>query len=380
VLYYPHYTPSNHHLRSIILFTDQIRLIVPAGDQGGVSSRGHVRPLIEADSKLIRFIDPQYGYRTWDSLSKSDKIIANIIRIASVEMTKANAPILRKDKFGFIEPNQKKSIDHLRSQFGWKYVAVEKIPDELHAAIFDSNCAAKAGTYVNDVTGQVIENNSVICHPLLADFILCRMARQVSISEALPSITFGGANYMDHLFDGEPLLNAPEQELMQTSLDLFVPSNISTLTPKEYLAIRNDYSGLRQTVADYLGAMVRSENLNMKSADAKALARRILDARKKIEDEMEHVARSVGQQRFLHGSALALEAAATLGGVALGQEIAGSIGAFVGAGIGLAGSKTASLLSTVGHGNKGLESVIMTKAKIERSGLRKRWNAPRHWS
>ena len=380
MIYYPHYTPSAQHLRSILLFNDKITLLVPEVDQEGVRLRDHVRPLIEFDSNLIELKDPQFRYDDWASHAGIQEVIQNIIRIASDGMSRDGVPLIKKDRYGNIEPGEERAVRHLRLTYGWKYVAAEKFPAQVHAAVFESNCAARAGIFTDETTGRTIENNGVICHPLLADFVLCRMARQASFAEALPSITFGGANYMDHLFDGECLLNSPQQELMQASLDLFVPDNIGRLSVSDFLAFRNEYSSLRRSVSDYLSSMVQSENLNMTSADAKSLVRRLTGVREKIRHEIEDVAAAAGRQRFIHGTAFAFEAAATLGGAALGAAISGVEGSLFGAGIGLAGGKSASLLSTVGRTNGQLASVAMTKAKIERMGLRKRWNAPSHWT
>jgi hypothetical protein len=53
MLYYPHYTPSREQLRSILLFSDQINLIVPHIDQNGVEKRGHIREILEWEELLI---------------------------------------------------------------------------------------------------------------------------------------------------------------------------------------------------------------------------------------------------------------------------------------------------------------------------------------
>lgn len=380
MIYYPHYTPSAQHLRSILLFSDQIKLIVPDVDQDGVKQREHIRGVIERDPNLIELKSPQYKYDGWVNHRGTRTIIQNIIRTASDSMSSNGSPPLKKDGFGNLEHGQEGAIRRLRSNFGWKYVAAEKFPPTIQTAIFDSNCAARAGIYIDEKTGRTIEHNGVICHPLLADFVLCRMARQASFVEVLPSITFGGVNYMDHLLDGETNLNSPQHELMQASLDLFVPDNISSLSVADFLYVRDEYSNIRNSVSEYLSAMVRKQNLDMTAADASALFDRLKATREKIREDLEDVTKAMGRQRFIHGSALALEAAATLGGAAFGAAVAGVQGAMVGAGIGFVGGKSADMLSTVGYSNGSLKSVAMTKAKIERMGLRKRWNAPSHWS
>ncbi len=380
MIYYPHYTPSRQHLRSILLFSDQINLLVPAVDQEGVRQRGHIREIIEKQPDLIVLKDPQGAYDGWVDNDRIHLVLQNLISDASDLMSASEAPLLKKDKYGNLESGQEVVIEILRSNHGWKYVAVEKFPYQVHQAVFESQCAARAGAFIDKKTGRVVEQNGALCHPLLADFVLCRMARQASIVEALPSITFGGVNYMNHLLDGEQSPNSPEQALMQSALDLFVPDNLSMLKIEDFLAVWKEYKELRRSVWMYLGSMVAAENLNMSAVEQIALFERLAATREKIRIEVVEVAKEIGDHRFKHGLAIALEAAATIGGAAFGAVFSGVPGAMAGAGIGLAGGKYANKLSTVGTSNGNLRSVAMAKARIERMGLQKRWDAPSYWT
>lgn len=342
--------------------------------------RGHVRGIVEKEPALLNLIDPQGGrFAAWAEDRHIQYVIENIIKEATDKMLAEGIPFLKKGEFGDVEPGQENHINKLRSNYGWKYVAAEKFPSDIHYAVFKSECAARTGVYKNEKTGLVVEHNSVLCHPALADFVLCRMARQASIVEYLPSITFGGTNYMDHLLDGEPRANGPQQELMQATLGLFVPDNLSLLTVEDFITARSEYSTIRRLVADYLSSLIAAENLNMTPINQGVFFDRLISTRQKIEREMNDVANQIGRHRFLHGSAISLEAASTLIGAAVGSIYSGVAGAMSGSTIGLAGGKFAHRLSTLGEVHGQLRSIAMTKAKVERMGVRKRWNAPSHW-
>ena len=380
MIYYPHYTPSKHHLRSILLFSDQINLIVPSVDQHGVQERQNISDILSKRPNLIEFKDPQYRYDDWVNKPGIDFVIQNLLTETSAQMLKAGVHLPKTDNQGNLHNRDDHLINTLSSKYGWKHVAAEKFPHKIHSAIFESNCAVRVGLYVDNKTGKVIEHNGVLCHPILADFILCRMAREASFVEASPSITFGGTDYMNHLLDGEQLNNSPEQALLQSSIDLFVPDNLQSLSSEDFFAIRNDYSNIRKIVWSYLNSKVVTNNLNMNRADGKALLARLIQTRDKIEIEMAEVAKSIGYRRFISKTAFGLEALASIGGAAAGAVISDTTGgAILGASIGFGGGKFAHKLSTLGHTNGQLNSVVMTKAKVERMGLRKRWDAPNYW-
>ena len=67
MLYYPHYTPSKRQLRSILLFSDSIKLIVPVVDQFGVQNRSNISDIYSKTSEFIEFRDPQNRYDDWAS-------------------------------------------------------------------------------------------------------------------------------------------------------------------------------------------------------------------------------------------------------------------------------------------------------------------------
>lgn len=79
MIYYPHYTPSKHKLRSILLFSRDINLIVPEVDQVGVQSRSNISDIYREAPEIIKFRDPQTRYDGWALKDGVDRILRKII-------------------------------------------------------------------------------------------------------------------------------------------------------------------------------------------------------------------------------------------------------------------------------------------------------------
>lgn len=135
--------------------------------------RGHIREIIEKQPDLIVLKDPQGAYDGWVDNDRIHLVLQNLISDASDLMSGSEAPLLKKDKYGNLESGREAVTEILRSNHGWKYVAVEKFPYQVHQAVFESQCAARAGAFIDKKTGRVVEQNGALCHPLIADCGFC---------------------------------------------------------------------------------------------------------------------------------------------------------------------------------------------------------------
>lgn len=380
MLYYPHYTPSRERLRSILLFSDKINLIVPHVDQHGVEQRGHVKEILEWDDKLVEFNDPEWKYKDWATEDGMSQLVEGLVCQIGEELQNEGFEFIDTDQYGHVEPDQDEGIAFLWSQKGWKYVAAEKLPAALNDILFQDGFALRVGHFRDPTTGEVIEHNGVLCHPKLADFVLCRLAREASLQEGLQSITFGGLDFSNHLFDRNAGIKYPEHALLQSTMDLFVPDELRKMPVNDFLSIRQDYSGVRRAVAKYLLLVSREKNLHIDYVNPADLVDQLDAARRLIAQELSEAEGFIGEQRFRSRCLLAFEAAATVSLAALGAHFGGPVSAAITTGVGLAGSALANTMSTVGKGADGdALSVAMAKARVERHGSPSRWNAPSFW-
>ena len=65
IFYYPSYTPSRRHLRSLLMIYDSVTTMVPLVDQRHVLERDHVQEVRAANDELFGFFDPSQVYPAW---------------------------------------------------------------------------------------------------------------------------------------------------------------------------------------------------------------------------------------------------------------------------------------------------------------------------
>lgn len=381
MLYYPHYTPSQERLRSLLLFSDKVSLIVPDVDQLGVKRRQHVDEVLSQDESLIEMIDPTYRYSGWMNKNGVAQATENLIAklVEETEQEGELAPI-HFDRYGRVLSGQDDEIALRWSQKGWKYVAEEKFPPNFRDIFFTGGMALRVGPFKNPETDDVIEHNGVLCHPVLADFVLARMAREASIVDGLPSITFGGINYVNHLFDGDKTHRSDRFKLLQSSMDLFVPNNIRCSNIHDFFSIREEYAGIRRLVWQYLEDISREQNLDLEIKDQETLLERLEDARNCIDAELTSIKKQIGRHRFTAGTLFAFEAASTIGLAALNAHWGDPLVAVGTAAAGFTVTRGAKKMSTLGKKQDGTaKSIAMSIAKIERRGVPAKRAVPNYW-
>jgi hypothetical protein len=378
MLYYPHYTPSQERLRSLLLFCNTVSLIVPEVDQPGVQDRKHVRDLLELDSSLIEFKDPTYRYSGWIQKHGVAQATENLILelVEKTEQENGLVPIVF-DRHGFVKPGQDDEIAERWSRQGWKYVARQKFPPDFHDLFFRDGMALQVGHFRNPTTNAIVEHDGVLCHPELADFVLSRMAREASLVESIPSITFGGINYVNHLFDGAQSRTNNRFRLLQSAMDFLVPDNIEKCNPSEFMGMRREYQSIRHNVWRYLDEVSRDTNLDLEIGDLNTLLDRLEEAREQIADELGAAKRAVGRDRFRSGTLFALEASATIGLAALGAHLGGAWAAAGTTGLGIAVARQMSTLKRERQGTA--NSIAMSIAKLERRGVPTRRKVPNYF-
>jgi hypothetical protein len=232
---------------------------------------------------------------------------------------------------------------------------------------FRDGIALRVGQFKNPVTGEIVEHNGVLCHPVLADFVLTRMAREASLVEGLPSITFGGTNYTDHLFDGSRPQRVDSFRLLQSTMDLLVPNNIGQCDIREFMKIRDEYREIRQSIWRYFEEITNDMNLDLDIFNIELLTDRLAQARGRVESELEDVKLQIGRDRFSSGAIFAFETAATVASAALGAHFGGPFAAAAAASAGIVFSRGASKMSTFRRNRDGTaHSIAMSLAKIEK--------------
>lgn len=244
--------------------------------------------LLDRDDKLLAFKDPTYRYDSWMRQKGVQQACHNLIESIAQELLEDGelAPI-RTNSSGYVEPGQDDEIALRWASKGWKHVAAEKFPSGFKDLFFKDGIALRVGHFRHPTTNEIIEHNGVLCHPKLADFVLSRMAREASLVEGLPSITFGGINYTDHLYDAALPSGRNRYRLLQSTMDLLVPDNLAALDSHDFIQVRNEFTGVRRDVWSFLADIENEQNLDILSADHDAFMDRLSKARNAITTELE---------------------------------------------------------------------------------------------
>ncbi|MEO1027293.1 MAG: hypothetical protein AAFX07_17270 [Pseudomonadota bacterium] len=127
ILYFPHYTPSTVRLRSLLLFYDELRSIVPHVDQRHVTCREHVAELLDVGCQ-IDYYDPSYRYSDWLDDDKVRRVFKRLVDSCSKKAKKIRAfNEIKFDEFGAADWNQDDAIHEFTAR-GWSLIAAQKIP------------------------------------------------------------------------------------------------------------------------------------------------------------------------------------------------------------------------------------------------------------
>ena len=125
-----------------------------------------------------------------------DEILENIISDITAEIhTREGFDPIQTDQNGYALRGQEDRISQLEFQEKMETYRGPEIPNSLHDAIFKSKVVARVGMVRNPTTGQVVENDGVLCHPKIADLFYRVWLAEQSFVEGVPSITFGGIVY-----------------------------------------------------------------------------------------------------------------------------------------------------------------------------------------
>ena len=364
MIYYPHYTPSKKHLRAILLFSDEISLIVPAVDQSGVRQRSHLTEILDEASWRVNFLDPTHNYTKWLSRrgvrESTENLILDVMQKIEDEPDFEEVSV---DRRGRPDRNQDEAISWRHKKYGWKYIAAQKFPIGLRDLIFESGVAINVGAFRDSDTGSIIEHNGILCHPEIADFVIARMAREASLNEGLPSITFGGVEHSNHLYDQSRPIRGSRHLLLQSVIDIFIPDHLERMSVNDFESIRQEYSNIRREINSYLQDVTMENFLDSEYSKAKTMLKRVKKARRRVSEEFKYTMSQIGKKRFREGCSVAVDASTSVFATAATHG-ADQLVSMAGEGAKFLGSKLSSRVSTLREEPDGrLKSVAMTKAR-----------------
>lgn len=374
ILYFPHYTPSTARLRSLLLFYDELRTIVPHVDQSHVANREHVAELVDVGCK-IDFFDPSYRYSDWVYDEEVGKVFDRLVAQCSKKATKTwKFDKIRFDEWGVADWDQEDEINKfVRS--GWSMIAAQKIPEAKREELRHKRVAIPMRMYRNPETGQVVEENPVLMYPEIGDFILARLAREISKQERVPAVTFENDDFCNQAYSPSRGRSESHALLMSAVVSLSIPNDIVEMRSGEYAEVRASYAPARLKIE----SMVReiTENYRLESiADFDHLGGAISDAASDIERRVQAALNERRTWRHRAYQVLNQNVVWGVGGALAGYLTGGALGAAAGGIISPLAADLANKLAPPKTGYEMVETLASIRGSIDRGVKRSRVSLP----
>lgn len=370
-LYYPHYTPSISHLRTLLLFYDNVKSIVPAVDSPNVLKRGHVSELNEYFGKsTFQTLDTPWKTHYW---AESDTAALDDFKplLQKHKKTKRLAPadVKNLEATDYFSEQRKKTIKRYENR-GWRLIASQKIPMQLLDELEQSGLAQSLGAAIVDESGAVIEENPILMKGQLANFFLSRLAREIAGQTGLPSITFNQLSYSSHaLKDGATRATVAGEVALNVALPIVVPPGLDGLNVGYYSEIRDEFKETRKRLNTVTDALSVRMGLNT-APNEQVFLQRIKDAHSDFKKEMKRAEsrlRNDAYGRMYNG---AFTVGASIAGAALGiaftDDVVGSlVGAGSGAFFSLFGPKNSTIV--LDEYSALAQQAVIAKARVSKS-------------
>lgn len=331
ILYFPHYTPSTTNLRSLLLFYEELRTIVPRVDQYHVSSRCHIAELLEVGCK-IDYFDPSYRYSDWADEIQVRQVFDRLVNECSCKAKKIESfDKIKFDEDGVADWNQDEVIFDFVSR-GWSLIAAQKISPDILDKLRQKKVAIPMRIYRNPETGQVVEENPVLMYPDIGEFILARLARQISQQENVPTVTFENTDFCNQAYSPSHGNDINRSLIMSAVVSLSIPDDIAKLKVGEYAEVRESYAPARLKIETMIREI--SENYRLENvSDIELLESAVADAASDIELRVQNAINQQSSIRYrthqLLNQNILWGIGSSLAGYAIGDLTGAAVGGLV---------------------------------------------------
>ena len=391
-LYYPHFTPSTKHLRSLLLFYDDLNLIVPYSDQWHVSQREHVAEMLENSASaqggpVISFQAPEPFAGRWYSdptdkaafgalVKRNSKRVKNghLLEDIKLEDGHYNYPMVVD------EDNHRGLFRHLFAdkRHPWRYISAQKMPAELIRVLAESGVALPMRHARHPEYDRFLEEQPVLMVAELVDFIMARLARDISLDNDLLSVTFSANSYVDHAFQPSQPISKRTSLFLSFAIRATIPKGIEKLKIGDYLEVRDEFSNFREGLASVARDMVEDAFLDEEQSQelfVKRLTASISDLEQRI---VEHE-KWLGRSRILKPTSFAMDMASTAIGVGVGHIFGDLSGALAGGAIGRTISGMVGQFSSHDGNDQFPRNTAMMRASVNKRLSLQDIKVPNYW-
>jgi len=250
---------------------------------------------------------------------------------------------------------------------GWKPIAEQKIPQSAFGVLYDMNVAIRIHMLTDPSTGRIIEHDPVLMHPKIADFILSRLAREISGQHRISSLTFDSQQVTNHMYDGRMGAAKIRTALLEKSLPIAIPDNVDRLSIGDYWGIRSEFQDVRDGLNNLLQELAIDYNLD-DHIDVERFFEHLNESSYEIEKRVKVAQRNIGIRRFSDYGCFVFKMFSTLSGAAIGLQFGGMLPGLFGTGVGFLGGEAAHKLSTyfINEDTRLIQRMALMKGRINK--------------
>lgn len=391
-LYYPHFTPSTEHLRSLLLFYDDLNLIVPKSDQWHVSQRDHVAEIIENSKcknggSTIKFLAPEPFADRWfkntdDKVAFSALVKRNSKRIHSSHLLEdvklANSYL--DYPMVINEDNHRGLFNYLCKvpRHPWRYISAQKMPTELIRMLVLNGVALPLSTARHPDFNQFLEEQPVLMVAELVNFIMARLARDISQDNDLLSVTFSANSYIDHAFQPVQNISKRTSLFLSFAIPASVPLGIEKLRIGDYLEVRNEFSEFRKGLGSVARDLVEDSFLDEEQSQS-TFVKRLTQSMSDLEHQVSESEKRLRKSRILKPAKFVLEMASTAIGVGVGHIFGDLSGALAGSAIGGTLGGMTGQFSSYDTNGQFPKNTAMMRASVKKRLTKADMKVPNYW-
>jgi len=232
VLYYPHFQPSPHWLKAILLLVDEVIRIVPHDVDPG--DRDQLKELIQEIPGCLRSIAPT------DYDVNIDDI--NVLRMnKAFRQIRANLPMIQDGKIELKIKGDSISVA------GHVFLHQSKVSKQIHDALIENDLL---DPILQEILGLVKEECYLV--PTQAsNLILSYIADRIAGRTGLDSVTDENLSFLVNSLDNmgcflERPSGSTEGSLLSAIASISIPKSIEQITLREYRELRDSYVDIRE--------------------------------------------------------------------------------------------------------------------------------------
>ena len=369
ILYYPHYTPSISHLRTLLLFYDRVSSMVPMVDSQSVLAREHVAEMNKHfGQSTYKTIDTSWKFHAWaesDSLALTEfKSLFGKQKEKGKKLKASDLKILKEEAHS---SDKRSKVISAYVRQGWRLIAAQKIPWQLLEDMEDASLAISLNAVISDKDGRTIEENPILMKGPLANFFLARLAREMAGETGLQTMTFDQGSYSSHaLKDSADRAQVASEIALNVTLPIVVPPGIEALNVGYYAELRDEFRQTRDSLNTISDALSVRMGLNT-APNERVFLERVQDAHSDFLNAMHSAEQTMRKETYgkmLNG---AFTVGASLVGTGLGFAFTNEVvGGLIGAGGGSLLSLLSSKQSTMVKDDYGdmAKQAVMARGKV----------------